>query len=52
MELSEVKKKLVNIIQVEKKSQEIENFMKKYNYRTSISFKLQHIIILLFVLSY
>lgn len=38
MGLMIAKKKLASLIEVEKKSQKVENFVKKYDYKTRVSF--------------
>lgn len=39
------KKKLANLVQIEKKSQKMKNLIEKYNYKTCISSTPNHLLI-------
>lgn len=46
------KEKLASLVQAEKKSQKVENFIGKCNYKTYVSFILNFLITLISVLTY
>lgn len=52
MGLLGAKQKLVSIVQVEKKSQEVENLVKRYNHKTCISSTFDYVITLSSVPTY